>query len=216
MLKHTEQLINSELSSHVFQDIDLANFYGGSNARRYGLVNKALKAHELIRLRRGLYMLALKYQKTKSSTYSIANHIVPYSFVTAESALQFHQWIPERTAQITSIAAFGRDRQFNNVLGQFIYLVPQMTTADNFFTGVEISQIENHVVWMATPLRALIDYIFWHKVDNANMQFLNTSLRIESEYLNTIRKENIENLASVYKSKHVAQFLKNLLHEVNT
>jgi len=215
MLKNTERIIDSELSSHVFQDIDLANLYRGSSARRYGLVNKALRAHELIRLRRGLYMLALKYQKSNFSLYYLANHIVPYSFVTAESALQFHQWIPERTSQVTSVAAFGRERQFANVMGQFVYLAPPITSLDKFFIGVLNQQIEDQAVWIATPLRALIDYVLWHKIDNANLQFLNTSLRIEEEYLNTIKKEDIKSLAPIYKSKRVAQFLKNLLHEVN-
>lgn len=216
MLKNTEKVLNSELTAHVFQDIDLANLFGGSPARRYALVNKSLKAKELIRLRRGLYMLAPKYQTSTFSSYYLANHIVPYSFVTAESALQFHQLIPERTSQVTSIAAFGRNNKFENILGQFIYFVPNVKSAESFFTGVKAYKLETHLVWIATPLRALVDYIVWHKINNANLEFLRSSLRLEEEFLNTIKKRDIKELISVYSGARVIKFLKTLLNEVNT
>ena len=74
MLKCTEKIINSSLQGHLIQDKDLANLYGGTAARRYGLVNKAIKRKELLPLRRGLYMLAS--QQGEISSYYIANIIL--------------------------------------------------------------------------------------------------------------------------------------------
>src|SRR3989344_506121 len=213
MLSSTEKIIDAGLSQHLIQDVDLANLFGGSPARRYGLVNKALKKQEIIQLRRGLYVVAPKYQPVPWSVYVVANHLVPFSFVTAESALSFHQWIPERVSQVTSLAAFGRKRQVNNTLGRFVYRVAPLSSQD-FLKGVELILIHQQTVWMATPLRALIDYIDWRKVNSADSEFLTTSLRIEIDHLNRIKKKEIEALLTVYRSHRVKQFLTYLLEKV--
>jgi len=211
MLDSTEQIIHSELQHHAFRDEDLAVLFGGSPARRYGLVNKALKSGELIQIRRGLYILGPKYHSTGFSKYYLANHIVPYSYVTAESALSFYGWIPERVTQITSASAFGRNKQFCTPLGDFCYWAPKKINLNHFFSGVDYIQLNaSQYSWIATPLRALIDYVSWHKVNKPDLKFLHESLRIEVDHLKTIMHANITQLMSVYDSNRVTQFLKNL------
>src|SRR6185437_1925434 len=187
MLNSTKKILDSELANHVFTELDFAYLFRGSPARRYGLVNKALKKGEIIRLRRGLYILAPKYMKEFFSLYYLVNHIVPFSYVSCESALQYHGWIPERVNQVSSIAAFGRNKAFNNDFAQFTYHVHQIDSA-NFFLGVDQVQINNKLVWIASPLRALIDYIYWNKIKSVDLNFLKYSLRIEDSELATIRK----------------------------
>lgn len=213
MLQSTEQIIDSGLGKHIIRSVDLANLFGGSPARRYGLINKALNKGELVQLRRGLYMLAPKYLSQRYSQYYIANHLVSHSFVSAESALSFHGWIPERIDTVTSIAAFGRNRECNTPYGKFVYSTPPIDS-HQFFTRVQQLQINEQPVWMATPLRALIDYIYWHKVDNAGLDFLKNSLRIEVDNLSTVKKKDIYELQLVYYAKPVTQFLRNLLKEL--
>ena len=210
MLKCTEKIINSSLQGHLIQDKDLANLYGGTAARRYGLVNKAIKRKELLPLRRGLYMLAS--QQGEISSYYIANQLVPFSFVTAEAALQFYQWIPERVTQIISISAFGRNKTFHTFLGDYLYKKSLFKQAD-FYVGVDRIEINQRSVLMATPLRALVDYVHWHKIKDANMDFLKNSLRIEEENLSTIKMTDIKKLLQVYKSGYAGKFLKNLMRE---
>ncbi len=210
MLNSTEKILNSSLKGHVIRDLDLANLFQGTPARRYGLVNKAIKQCELLPLRRGLYVLSPKYQTESLSLYYLANHIVPFSFVTAESALQFHQWIPERVEQVTSMAAFSRNKQFDNAFGQFIYQKSPLAT-DNFWTGVMQINIASRAVLMASPLRALSDYVYWHKINHADILFIHKGLRIETDVLNQISQAMIEELLIVYPSKSVRSFLKNLL-----
>src|SRR3989338_2740259 len=123
MLHTTEKMLAANLGGRIIRDIDLANLFNGDPAKRYGLVNKALKAQELIRLRRGFYVIAHKYNTTPISQYYLANHLVPYSFVTAESALSFHGWIPERVTTVVSMAAVERNRQFDTPYGHFEYRV---------------------------------------------------------------------------------------------
>jgi hypothetical protein len=59
MLASTEKLKYAGFGERVFTDKDLARFFGGTPARRYGLVNKGLAKGELIRIRRGVYILQM-------------------------------------------------------------------------------------------------------------------------------------------------------------
>ena len=210
MIKNTGQIINSLFQGHILQEKDLANLYEGTAARRYGLVNKAIKRKELLPLRRGLYMLAS--QQGEVSAYYIANQLVPFSFVTAEAALQFHQWIPERVTQMTSMIAFGRNKTFHTFLGDFIYK-KSLLKLEDFYVGVDRLEINQRFVLMATPLRALVDYIHWYKIKEANMDFLKNSLRIEEENLSSIKFTEIKELLQSYKSGYVNKFLNNLMLE---
>jgi hypothetical protein len=51
-----EQILESNVAERVFDESQLAEVVGGSEARRYGLVNRALKDGALVRVKRGLYI----------------------------------------------------------------------------------------------------------------------------------------------------------------
>lgn len=215
MLKSIEQIIRSKLDKHVIRDRDLALLFPGSPARRYALINKALKKGELIRICRGFYTLNKKYLTHPFSQYYLANRIVPNSFITAESALSFHNWIPERIVQTISITAFGRNRTYNTPVGEFVYY---KTPVPNhlFYYGVKPIEIDKQSIYIATPLRALMDYVYLHKVKNASTDFLKRSLRIEENHYSKINKSNIAEMGSVYNSLYVRQLLNNLTHETKS
>ena len=58
----TELIIKSGDANRILSARQLERLLGGSNARRYGQVNRALKAGELLQARRGLYLLANGYR----------------------------------------------------------------------------------------------------------------------------------------------------------
>lgn len=209
MLKSTEHLIAQGMRDHIIRDSDLAHVFKGSAARRYALVNKALKKGEWIRLCRGYYLLAAQYQQQALSLYKIANCIVPHSFITAESALCFHGWIPERVVQVTSIAAFGRKREFQTPLGIFSYFTVPVALK-HFYEGVNLFEINNQNVYIANPLRALMDYVYLHNIKNVTSDFLEHSLRINRELLDTLKKKEIRQSMALYRTRSVQQFLKNI------
>ena len=211
MLKSTSKLISQGWQKHLIRDVDLQSVFAGTDASRYALIHKALRAKELIQLRRGLYMLAPQDQIPRWSQYYLANHIAACSFVTAESALSFHGWIPEKITQVTNAIAFGRSKTFDTPLGDFVYRTFPLTKPHYFLYGVYTVEIETHLVWMATALRALMDYVYWHKIDNADTDFLIHGLRIDELHLKEIKKTDIQNLLPVYHSKRVQQLLKNIL-----
>ena len=162
---------------------------------------------------RGYYTLHHKYQKEKAlGEFYIANRIVPFSFVSCESALSFHNLIPERVTQITSIAAFGRNKKFETPYGDFIYRVLPILPM-YFYYGVNMIETNKQIIYIASPLRALMDYVYCHKIENANTHFLIESLRIEKIDIDNITKKEITVLQDVYQSRYVIQFLKNMLGE---
>ena len=83
MLNSTELIITNHLSDHIIRDHDLSYLFKGSAARRYALVNKALRKGELIRICRGYYTIATKYQKLALSLYYISNRIIPNNYITS-------------------------------------------------------------------------------------------------------------------------------------
>ena len=215
MLRSTELIIDNHLNDHIIRECDLAFLFGGTSARRYALVNKAIKKGELIRLHRGYYTLPYKYQQKKTlAHFYIANRIIPFSFISCESALSFHNLIPERVTQINSIAPFGRNKKFEiSSYGIFNYYVPPISP-EFFYAGVKTIEENNQIVYIATPLRALVDYVHLRKVENANVHFLENSLRVEEEDIQKITRAEITALQSVYHSRYVMRFLQNLLDEL--
>ncbi len=214
MKQSTESLIEHGLQHHLIRDSDLAFIFGGSPARRYALVNKALKAGELIRLTRGMYLLADKYHAQRFSQYYLANRLVPHSIVSAESALSFHGWIPERIVQTTSVTATGKSKIFHTPVGTFTYRKVPITVL-SFMTGVDILKQDKHYMHITTPLRAIVDYVYWHKVKNGNCDFLINSLRIEKSHLTSISAEDIRRLQPLYRNLTVKKFLLTLLKELH-
>ncbi len=211
MLNTTQRLLTAGFATHAIHDADLTHLMTGTPSSRHALINKALKARELIRLRRGLYIANPPLHLHTFSQYYLANHMVPYSFVTAESALSFHGWIPERVTEILSLSAFGRSKRFDTPRGQFTYHVTPIP-ASQFLMGVERVPIGDAFIWMATPLRATLDFIQWHKEDHVDIDFLQHSLRIEPESLMAIKTQEIEQLFAVYHSRRIQRFLKILTH----
>src|SRR5690242_12388615 len=105
-----DKIIEANLTHHLLNEVDLKALLSNTSAARYGLVNKALKKKELIKLRRGLYLLADPYRRQKISKFFLASRLVPYSYISLESALSYHGWVPERVSTVTSVVANGRTK----------------------------------------------------------------------------------------------------------
>lgn len=82
----TQVLTEAGLSGKVLHDSQLAVLLEGSAQRRYNLVNRALAAGELVRLKRGCYVLHPSIAGSKVHGFVVAQHLHPGSFVTFETA----------------------------------------------------------------------------------------------------------------------------------
>lgn len=214
MMTLIDRLLEANFTDHVLTDIDLNNLLDGTPAARYGMVNKALKKGELIKIRRGLYILAEKYRRKKISKFYLASRIVPHSYVSLESALAYYGWIPERVTLVTNVSACGRTKAFTTPFGEFeFYYFP--INEYEFLTQVNrVEEIEDEPFLIASPLRALADLIYVKKLKWQGLKFLTHSLRIEPEQIQKIDGNQFSEIKCIYRSTHVLRFLNNLKREL--
>jgi len=152
---------------------------GGVNPIDLGRqIPRWVKSGKLIKLRRRLYVLSTQYQKTNPHPFLIANRIKRASYVSLQSALEYHGLIPEYVPSITSICT-GRPEEVFTPLGSFIF---RHIKKDLFSTYQLIDLGEGQSAFVATPEKALLDLLYL------------TPGSDKSEYLKELRLQNLTNL----------------------
>jgi hypothetical protein len=185
-------------------DTVVANFVSGSSNRLKGLIKRAIAGKELTNVRRGLYCLTPKYQKRGIEPFSLAQLIYGPSYISLESALSYHGWIPEAVYSITN-ASTKVSKEFSTEVGLFSYTrIPQK----EFYAGVErVADSHGGFFLMARPVKALIDYIYVHKKDWKGIHPVIESLRVEPEELQKVTRQELDELTGNYNNLRVRQFI---------
>ena len=210
MLRTTEYLIDHGLGAHVFTESDFKCLFAIDRPQKqYALINKALHKKELVRLCRGTYVLAAKYRAPQLNPFSIACQMVQGSYVSLESALSYHGWIPERVETISCVLEKGRTRAFTNTIAHITYFKIPFNDYE-FLNGILRVELLGKPFFIAGPLRALCDLIYKRKIEQANLEYCLESLRIEKNDLRALTSDDFTQLMSVYRSKRILQFLASL------
>ena len=206
----TEKLLFHPYRERILDETQLAHLMGGTSARRYGLTNRALQAGELQRLMRGLYVLPQRFRQTRLHPFVIAQRLYPTSYVSFETALAWHGWIPEAVHTVASVTPGRKTLQYQpDGFGLFTYH-PMALHKGYFLVQVARIELEGQAALLANPLRALLDWACFHKQPWQGLAFLQDSLRIESESLARITAADITNLRYVYKHQAVQHWLMQL------
>ena len=209
----TEQLIDTGFKNRVIADTQLARLIKGTPQRRHSLVNRAMKAGELLRVRRGIYLLAERYRDYGAHPFALAQAFVPGSYVSLETALAHHGWIPEAVYTTASVTPGRKSHEYDHpLLGSFTFQ-PLATHAGYFLELVDRDQINEQTLLIAEPIRALMDLVCLRKSAWKGMKWLQESLRIDYEHLRQITRADIRTLQLVYKHKRVNDFLESLARE---
>ena len=209
----TEQIIETDLVNQVFNNVQLSRVLGGSKARRYGLVNRALKAGELHRIKRGLYVLDNRFRDYRLHPFALAQVIEPGSYISLETALAHHGWIPEAVYTTASILPGRKSQSYDHEkLGSFTFH-PLATNKGYFLELVERLKIEKQTMLVAEPVRALMDLVCLRKMKWQGLDWLTEGLRIDLDNLRKITNTDIRILKEVYKHKNVKMFLNSLARE---
>ncbi|MCD6273139.1 MAG: hypothetical protein J7K30_09915, partial [Deltaproteobacteria bacterium] len=108
----TNKIIEQGLANRVLSVSQLKRLVNGSAQRRYNLVNRAIKTGELLRFQRGLYMLNERFRDYPCHPFVFAQAIAPGSYVSFETALAYHGWIPEAVFTTASVVPGRKSRQF--------------------------------------------------------------------------------------------------------
>jgi len=195
----------------AFTSQDVANLFPGSEDQRFGLVKRAIANGEIIHIRRGLYCIAPKFQKGSINLYALAQHIYGPSYISLESALSWHGWIPEAVYTLTSVS-FKKSKELYTPLGMFSYTrVPQKV----FYASVErLTDEVGNIFLIASPMKALADYVYAHKRDYVGLEPVVKSLRIEQEELESVTAEELNMLIANYTSRRVQKFIKGLKRDL--
>ncbi len=221
MQKLTETVLEKS-DTGTFTLMEMARWIGGSSNRQFALLKRALKSAEIIRIHRGLYCLAVKYLRRKLDPLVVAQRIYGPSYISLETALSYHGWIPEAVYAITS-ASLGRSREFETPLGRFSFTrVPQKV----FYT--DVTRIEKSVggssepglhagesFLVASPLKALADYVYVHRLDWTSADPIIESLRVDESSMSDMVAEDFDRLLSNYTSLRVLRFLEGLRKDLN-
>jgi predicted transcriptional regulator of viral defense system len=124
------------------------------------LVTKLVNNGWLIRIKRGLY--AISDLSTRGflslSPYAVANLLVPDSYVSFESALQRYGMFDQLTDKTVSVSL--KMYKVVTLAGTEYRFVK---TKSEYYLGWQELQVGNQSVRVATPEKALIDMINFHK-----------------------------------------------------
>lgn len=199
-----ETLLEAAYHLPVFGD-ELCATLGASPAASRLQLSRWAQAGKIIRLKRGLYTIPPARRSPPFSTPWLANTLYSPSYLSLETMLSWYDLIPERVTQTTSITML-KTAQFKNALGTFVYrhIKPQ------FFTGFEESKDEHGVaVLMATPEKALLDYIYLYSHWRSTPEFVEKNIRLQQ--LEQLRPKWMLHWSAIFQSKKMEQATRLLL-----
>ena len=191
----------------VFTREQAAVWVGGRGARLDALLKRAVARREVWRVHTGLYCLSNQYEQGRANPLELAQLIHGPSYVSLETALSYHGWIPEAVQAVTSVAT-GRSRSFDTPLGLFSFTrVPQR----RFLAGVRrVSAEGGGAFFLATPLKALADHVYAQRCNWHSAVPVVESLRVEGESLAELTAEMFHEVMSAYRPGRVSRFLAGL------
>jgi predicted transcriptional regulator of viral defense system len=198
--------------SGLFSSRDVSVLLPGGDNSRHALIKRTIAQGEIVNIRRGLYCLAPEYRKQPINQYAIAQQVYGPSYVSLESALSYHNWIPEAVYAFTSVS-LKNSKDFETPLGLFTYKrVPQ----NIFYAGVErFIDKSGNVFLMAAPIKALADYVYIHRRDWAGLEPVVKSLRVEPQELAGLSAECLRLLSDNYRSRRIQTFIKGLQRDLS-
>lgn len=169
---------------------------------------------KIIRLKKGMYVVASDTSRKEISTSLVANHLYGPSYVSCHTALRYWGLIPERVYTIQSLT-IKRSRSFRNPIGRFEYI---HASEDYYPIGIRIIN-ENGISYMiASPEKALCDLIVTTAYLNMRykqelLQFLNEDIRLDMDEFTNMDASVFEACASVSKKHTMINNLAKLLKQ---
>jgi len=169
---------------------------------------------ELLQLRRGLYLLAPNLQNSLPHPYVLAQALQPGSYISMETALSFHGWIPESVPTTLSVLPGRRQLVVNHsVLGLYRFY-PLALHCGQFLQAVDRHIFSGQTVLVAQPLRALLDMVCFRKLEVIDMKTLTASMRIDDELFDSVNPATWELMQQVYLHKRMRECIQSLRWEV--
>jgi predicted transcriptional regulator of viral defense system len=159
----------------------LSSLFSSYKSPRNKIANLEIKGN-LIRLKRGLYVVSPEESGKLLSTELIANHIYGPSYISMESALRYFGLIPESVHLVRSMTT-KRSRVFENSISRFEYIA---CSKEYYPIGVNQKITDDYSFLIASPEKALCDLIAYTpavrpRFINALRLYLEEDIRLDME-----------------------------------
>jgi len=132
--------------------VSLLKGYKRPNDKVHALLNEGV----LESVKKGLYIAGPAIKTAKPEPFLLANHILGPSYVSVDTALSYHGWIPERVYEVASMTTKA-SRKFTTPLGVFTYT--HLSLPYYAFGIRQIQLADEQYSMMASPEKALFDKI---------------------------------------------------------
>ncbi len=168
-------------------------------------ISAMLAKGDIVRVKKGLYILGESMRRRPYCRELLANLIYGPSYVSLEYALHYHGLTPERVESVTSVTC-GRSRTFDTPVGTFSY---RMITMEAFRTGMDRTELDDgRSFLMAIPEKALADLIVSDRGAGISTQkelhdYLFDDLRVDPADLRVLDPVRLEEIARLYRSRRV-------------
>ncbi len=166
-------------------------------------ITRLLRDGDLVRIKKGLYVLGDPFRRRPVEPAMLANLIHGPSMVSLDYALAFHGLIPERVETLTSVTTT-RPRKFQTPAGTFVY-----RPVKSLSPGMIRHERNGQTFLIAGPERALADKL----CDDRNggslrtladmKEYLFENLRIEPSDLVRLDLEQLNAIAEAMPSAKV-------------
>lgn len=175
---------------------DQLNTFKNPNKKIFDLVQKKY----LFSISRGVYLNLRSDSLKNLSIESIANSFLIPSYISAEWALQFYGLLTDRATVVTSVT-FGQEKQYATPIGLFKY---ERIKKSRYPVGYVSLIINNNIILIATPVKALVDYISLRfnlikKISDINL-FITDDLRLHLHDM--IELCHVDEIVEIQKNYH--------------
>lgn len=156
-----------------------------------------IKHNILVQIKRGLYVYVPLNNKILLSIELIGNTLLSPSYISLDYALSYHNIIPEKVWEITSVTT-KRSKDFQTPYGVFSF---KQIKKELFSIGLQVEHSQNATYMIATKEKALCDKVFFAtdihlRSKSAMLEFLENDLRVD---LDEFREANLEIFDNYFK-----------------
>jgi predicted transcriptional regulator of viral defense system len=181
----------------VFSLADIALFYPAFDSRRlFEWQNKGY----IFKLRNGWYCFS-DLEKGELFSFFVANRIYRPSYISLESALSYHNVIPEAVYSICSVTT-NKTMIFGTSIGEMRY----NTLHSRLYFGYEIIYLNEKPVNIACPEKAILDFLYLHHY-NSKEELIDSRFSMDN-----ISVDTMNNLLEKFKNKALEKRVKTLIN----
>ena len=176
-------------------------------------IHALIKEGVLENIKKGLYVTGPTLKVNRPEPFLLANHILGPSYISLDSALSYHAFIPERVYELTSMTTKASSR-FQTPMGVFTYT--RLSLPYYSYGILQIKLSDRQYAMIASPEKALCDKVVTTsglQLRNPKnvMSYLMDDLRIDEDNLKALNtKAMLDWLPDASKKESLLMIIKTI------